>query len=76
METFTTVATIPGTSQTISTERPPQAPAESQFSKRNMIITLELSDANFAEVFGVILMFLDQRFIPENLRFELLLHFT
>ena len=29
----------------------PQAPAESQVSKRNI---LELSDANFAEVFGVI----------------------
>ena len=34
---------------------------------------LELSDANFARIFGVILMFLDQGFLPQNLRFELLI---
>ena len=32
---------------------------------------LELSDAKFAEVFGVILMFQNQGFLPQNLRFEL-----
>jgi len=32
---------------------------------------LELRDANFAEVFGVILMFQDQGLLSQNLRFEL-----
>ena len=37
---------------------------------------LELSDAKFAEVFGVILMFQNQGFLPQNLRFELWNQFT
>ena len=46
----------------------PQAPAQAQSPIRTI---LELSDAKFAWIFGVILMFQNQRFLPQNFWFEL-----